>query len=102
MISRWLPQDPRTRKAGIALVAGLLVWSALAFGFAHARYAHMESSWAYDFGYFNQWYWSQLHGEDELSIRPVGPQGREGPEPWWWGWCGGGRDRLFRPRGKTL
>ena len=71
------------------MVAGLLVWSALAFGFAHARYAHMESSWAYDFGYFNQWYWSQLHGEDELSIRPVGPQGREGPEPW--------RMNIFQP-----
>jgi uncharacterized membrane protein len=89
MISRWLPQDPRTRRAGIALGIGLLVWVSLAFGFAHARFAHMESSWAYDFGYFNQWYWCQLHGEDELSIRPMGPQGREGPEPW--------RMNIFQP-----
>jgi len=65
------------------VVGGIIaLWTVAVFYFAYKKYYTLNSEWAFDLGYFNQWFWQTSHGEAFITIQPRGNFTQEGPTIW--------------------
>jgi len=46
------------------------------------RYERLESGWSWDLAYYNQWFWTLVHGGGRISVRPASAYATEGPSIW--------------------
>jgi hypothetical protein len=47
-----------------------------------SRYWEFRCAWPWDLAYYNQWFWALLFGDGNLTVRPFGNFGVEGPSIW--------------------
>jgi uncharacterized membrane protein len=63
-------------------VVAVVVWTGFVFARACGQVDGLQSRWAYDLAYFNQWFFNHLHDLSVLTVRPSGNFEMEGPELW--------------------